>query len=139
MEIDMSNLKTRKTLTLTLEGALARINRKMIEENGKGLTTKTAPSLIVDGRRQAESLKMTRQRAWVDAHGSKDPRDYSVKDAAGNEVILGELTKGIDGIQLHLARLSQRQASHETSGRRIIGEYRVCMEAMAELIPQKPA
>ena len=134
----MSNLKTRKTLTLTLDGALARINRKMIEENGKGLTTKTAPILIVDGRRQAESLKMTRQRAWVDAHGSQDPRDYSVKDAAGKVMPLGELTKAIDGIELHLARLSKRQASHETSGRRIISEYRVCTEAMAELIPKKP-
>ena len=134
----MSNLKTRKTLTLTLDGALARINRKMIEENGKGLTTKTAPGLIVDGRRQAESLKMTRQRAWVDAHGSKDPRDYSVKDASGKVMTLGELTKTLDGIQLQLARLSQRQASHDTSGRRIVGEYRVCTEAMAELIPQKP-
>ena len=138
MEIDMSNLKTRKTLTLTLDGALARINRKMIEENGKGLTTKTAPSLIVDGRRQAESLKMTRQRAWVDTHGSKDPKDYNVKDATGNETTLGVLTKTLDGIQLHLDRLSQRQASQDTNSRRIQGELRVCMEAMADLIPQKP-
>ena len=134
----MSNLKARKTLTLTLDGALARINRKMIEENGKGLTTKTAPGLIVDGRRQVESLKMTRQRAWVDAHGSKDPRDYDVRDAAGKVMPLGELTKTLEGIQLQLARLSQRQSSHDTSGRRIVGEYRVCTEAMAELIPKKP-
>ena len=134
----MSNLKTRKTLTLTLDGALARINRKMIEENGKGLTTKTAPSLIVDGRRQAENLKMSRQRAWVDTHGSKDPADYPVRDVAGNEVALGSLLKSLDGIQLHLGRLSQRQSTSDTNQRRIVAEYRACTEAMAELIPKKP-
>lgn len=134
----MSNLKTRKTLTLTLDGALARINRKMIEENGKGLTTKTAPGLIVDGRRQAESLKMTRQRAWVDTHGSGDPKDYPVRDAAGNETILGELSKTLDGIQLHRGRLDKRRAGHETNSRRILAEYRFCMDAMAELLKKMP-